>query len=274
MTIESLVNSLNNFEEIKQIDLKWLLFELLEIDYKSYLLNRDLEVDSSLVDKFNLYKDKYINEFIPVQQLVGYTYFYGEKFYLNENTLIPRKETEILIEEVLKVLNAKYSDLSKLKILDLGTGTGIIGITLKKLTNAFVEVVDISQKALLVTKENAKYHNVDIKITESNWFSNVNGKYDLIISNPPYIKEDFLLESHVLKDPLNALYSGVLGLDSYNEILKDINNHLNDSFVVAFEHGYDQADSLESLIKDKLNDVQIKKIKDYDNNDRVIIITK
>ena len=222
MTLESLLNSLNYLDENKIIDLRWLIFELLELEYKDYLLNRDLEISSLVLDKFNVYKDMYLNEAIPVQQLIGYTYFYGEKFYLNEHTLIPRKETEILIEEVLKVLKSKYKDLSKLKILDLGTGTGIIGITLKRLTNAFVEVVDISKDALLVTKQNAKYHNTDIKITESNWFSNINDKYDLIISNPPYIKTDYRLESHVLKEPLSALYSGLDGLDSYNEILRDI----------------------------------------------------
>lgn len=273
MTLESLVKTLDEYPKEKRDDLKWLLLELLELDQKKYFLNQEMTITNEKIKEFEKLKTKFLNKNIPVQQLIGHTYFYGEKFFLNNKTLIPRKETEILVELTYQFLKTKYKDLSKLSILDLGTGTGIIGITLKKMTNANVTLVDISEEALEIARKNALFHQVDVLLVQSDWFSNINNKYDLIISNPPYIRENYQLEGHVLEEPHLALYSGKEGLDSYELILKDINNYLKNEFVIAFEHGYDQSKSLQKLTNKYLSEVLIKNVKDYNGNDRIMIIT-
>lgn len=273
MTYKEVYDQLiKNKDETKTTDLEWLFLEVFKITKSDFLINQNKLVSDDELNKFIELREKYLNYNFPVQQLVGHAYFYGEKFLVNSDTLIPRKETEILVEEVIKTIKNNYQNYQDLKILDLGTGSGIIGITLAKELGLKVILTDINRKALIVANKNAKLHNVDVKILESNWFSNLTDKYDVIISNPPYIESNYELDKKVLKEPTNALFGGLDGLEAYVSILKDIKKHLNDKFIIAFEHGHNQSESLITLVNKYLNNIKIKVVKDYQGLKRHLII--
>lgn len=273
MTYKEVYDELiKNKDETKTTDLEWLFLEVFKITKSDFLINQNKLANADELKKFVKLRDKYLNYNFPVQQLVGHAYFYREKFLVNSDTLIPRKETEILVEEVIKTIKNNYQNYQDLKILDLGTGSGIIGITLAKELGLKVILTDINRKALIVANKNAKLHNVDVKILESNWFSNLTDKYDVIISNPPYIESNYELDKKVLKEPTNALFGGLDGLEAYVSILKDIKKHLNDKFIIAFEHGYNQSESLITLVNKYLNNIKIKVVKDYQGLKRHLII--
>ena len=249
----------------------WLLLELLNYSYNDYILKKDQIINDNLINEYFKLVDKYINENIPVQYLIGHTYFYGKKFIVNKHTLIPRFETEELISKTINYLK-KYNPKQHYKILDLATGSGCIGITIKQLLNCDVTMSDINSNTLEVAKQNALKHNVDVNIIQSDWFENINDKYDLIISNPPYIKSDDNLSLKVLKEPNEALFSGELGIDSYTEILSNINQYLNNKGMIAFEHGYEQKQLLKNLSNEKLTNVKIIQEKDLNKKDHYTFI--
>lgn len=253
----------------------WLLLELLNITKSDYYLNEEIELEAKFIKRYFKYVDDYLINKVPVQYLIGESYFYNYKFYVNEHTLVPRVETEELVFRTIKYIKEYFKDKETINILDLATGSGVIGITLKlELKNANVTLSDISNKALKTAKRNIKRYNLKIKTINSNWFSNINDKYDLIISNPPYIPINQEVEDKVLSEPKNALFSGIEGLDSYNEILSNIDNYLNNKAVIAFEHGYDQKDKLKAIINNNFDNVEIKQEKDLSNKDRYTFIFK
>lgn len=214
-----------------------------------------------------LFKNYLYND-IPVQYLIGYTYFYGLKIFVNEHVLIPRQDSEILIDSVLANL-----DLSKeYNILDIGTGSGALAIALKKhLIYSKVDAVDISLDALEIANSNGLFNKVSINFFESNIFSNVEGNYDVIISNPPYISIDEELSNEVRKEPHLALYSKNKGLYFYEEILRNIKKHLKSNFLIIFEIGSTQAKEIKNLAK-KYLDLKADIVKDLQGLDRVVII--
>lgn len=207
----------------------------------------------------------------PVQYVIGKANFYGNDYIVNEHTLIPRFETEELVEKTLIYINKLFPN-KNLKVIDLGTGTGCIGITIKKhLPLANVTLVDIDPNTLEITKENAKKLNVDVNIIESNYWENITDKFDIIISNPPYIKLNEKVETIVSKnEPKLALYAGIDGLDAYREILRNIKSHLNNSYLIAFEIGCTQKNDIENLILEVLKDVTIESYQDLQGRDRMI----
>ena len=165
-------------------------------------------------------------------------------FIVNKNVLIPREDTEILVLEALKQ--------GKTKILDLCTGSGCIAISLAKyLNNAQVDASDISTRALSVAKKNAKLNDVNVNFIHSDLFESINEKYDLIISNPPYIRKSDIknLQLEVKKEPMRALDGGESGLDFYERIINESVNFLNRKGIIMFEIGYDQAKDVSSLLK-------------------------
>ncbi len=171
----------------------------------------------------------------PSQYIIGYVNFYGYKILVNKNVLIPRYETETLVYKTLKYMKDKK--IRNPKILDLCTGSGCIAITLKKeLLNADVTATDISIKALSLAKKNAKINNVDIKYIKSNLFKKIkNEKYDVIISNPPYIPTKEKLSKIVKHEPRRALYGGKNGTKLILQILKDYKEYLKPQGILTIE---------------------------------------
>lgn len=226
--------------------------------------SESVENEGSLI---NLFQD-YLYNNIPVQYIIGHTYFYGLKFKVNKHVLIPRFDSEILIECIFKNL-----DLNKnYTILDIGTGSGALSIVIKKyFPNTIIDAIDISSKAIELAKENSKINNVDINFYESDIFSNINKKYDIVISNPPYISVDEELSPEVKQEPHIALYANNNGLYFYEEILKNINKYLNKNFYVFLEIGYTQANEIKKIIKKRLG-IDAEVVKDLQGLDRVIII--
>lgn len=201
--------------------------------------------------------------------------FYGETFYLDKNSLIPRQDTELIIDLVLKQFDKK----SKLNILDLGTGSGVIGITLSKLyPDSIITISDISPKALKVANKNIKKHKVNnINTIESNWFDSFKEKefFDLILSNPPYIAEgDSHLTNLELKyEPTNALVSAKNGFSDIFKIIDSAPNFLKPQGKLFIEHGYTQADKVKNYLQQKSFE-NIKQHRDINQKTRVTSASK
>lgn len=207
----------------------------------------------------------------PVQYIIGDVNFYGNTIKVNKDVLIPRYETEELVEKTIKKIKNKFN--KKIDVLDLCTGSGCIAITIKKEINSNVTATDISSDALEVAKKNVNLNNVDIKLINSDLFNNIDGKFDCIISNPPYISYDEEIDEIVKNNEPNiALYAPNNGLYFYEEILKNIKKYLNDEFIIAFEIGYKQGEFLVELANRYLNNVTISVEKDLQGRDRFLFI--
>lgn len=233
-----------------------------EIEYlKKYLKDKDMNIAI-----------KELESGIPVQYIVGNVDFYGYTFKVNKNTLIPRFETELLVEKTIKYINKYFNN--EIKILDIGTGSGCIAITLNKLLdNSRVTAVDISKNALDVARENSKINNTDVNFIESDVFSNINDKYDVIISNPPYISYDEdIMDVVYNNEPHMALYADDNGLYFYDKILMECRKYLNDRFFIAFEIGYKQGNDIINIINKYFDNVNISLEKDYSGRDRFIFV--
>ena len=251
---------------------KMLLSSYLDVNPLELLTILDKEVDSDIE---KLYKSSLeaLKENKPIQYVIGNVNFYGLKFIVNKNVLIPRFETEELVEQVVEY--AKSLNKDKIKILDLGCGSGAIGLTLKSiLKDSEVTLIDISKEALEVAKLNANNLNLDVTFIESDWFSNVGlDKYDIIVSNPPYIRTDEEIEEIVRdNEPSLALYGGVDGLDCYRKILANIKPYLNDKFLIAFEIGESQKEEIYDIVEKYLKDVEITCKKDLYGRNRMIFV--
>lgn len=225
-----------------------------------------ISVSKDIEHDYKLLKNGY-----PIQYLIGYVDFYGYKINVNEDVLIPRYETEYLLEKVINISKKIFSD--KINILDIGTGSGAISIVLKNELNSNVTACDISEKALNTAINNAKINNSNINFIKSDIFSNVNSKFDIIISNPPYISSDEVIMDSVKKyEPNLALYAPNNGLYFYEEILKDARKYLNDKFIIAFEIGWWQGNFICDIAKRYFNDSIIRIEKDLTSRDRYIFI--
>ena len=209
-----------------------------------------------------------LNNGEPVQYIVGDVDFYGNIIKVDKRVLIPRFETEGLVEIALAYLNNTNID-----VVDLGTGSGCIAITLKKkLPNINIDAVDISKDALELAKENAKLNNVDINFYNGDMLKPLNKRYDCIISNPPYIASDEEVMDIVKNnEPNNALYADNNGLYYYEEILKNSKHYLKDKYYIFFEMGYNQGNKIKEIALKYLDcEVEIKK--DLQGFDRYVII--
>ena len=210
---------------------------------------------------------------IPLQHITNMQEFMKMNFYVDENVLIPRQDTEVLVEEVIKIAqktNAK-------NILDMCTGSGAIAVSLAKyIKNSHITAVDISAKALNIAKKNARNNLVENQITfvSSNLFENLAGqKYDIIVSNPPYIRKSLIksLDDEVQKEPIIALDGGEDGLDFYRKIVKHGHEFLKYNGYLCLEIGYDQKIDVIELIENENNYVDTYCKKDLFENDRVIV---
>ncbi len=185
-------------------------------------------------------------ERIPLQYITGEQEFMGLNFKVNSNVLVPRQDTETLVEEALKICQPG------MEILDLGTGSGCIVISLMKNAHGMTATgSDISKQALLVAKENARLHEVEIEWVRSNLYENISGRFDLIVSNPPYIpQEDILGLMPEVRDfePVGALDGGVDGLDFYRQIIAQGKDYLNKDGYLYLEIGYDQGPAVTNMM--------------------------
>ncbi|MBR2833470.1 MAG: peptide chain release factor N(5)-glutamine methyltransferase [Bacilli bacterium] len=208
---------------------------------------------------------------VSLQYIVGNVDFYGNKIKVNENVLIPRFETELLVQKTYKYIKKYFSN--KVRILDIGTGSGCISVALGKMLDAAIDAVDISSLALEVAKENVLENNVSVNLILSDIFSNVNDKYDVIISNPPYIAYDEKIDEVVKNnEPHLALYAENNGLLYYERILKDANMYLNDKSLIAFEIGEKQGEDIKLLARKYFPLASITIEKDLPGKDRYLFI--
>ena len=207
------------------------------------------------------------NEKEPVQYITGKTYFYGLEFFCDKSVLIPRFDTEVLVEEVIKRAPKNC------ELLDLCTGSGCIAICIKhERDDIAVSASDISKEALLVAEKNKDRYNLDIKLIQSDLFENIDKKFDIIVSNPPYIPTKVIsgLEDKVKDfEPKGALDGGEDGLDFYKEIAKEAVNYLKDESILIMEIGFDQGEDVSDILHDN-GYKNIEVIKDLNGLDRVV----
>lgn len=212
-----------------------------------------------------------ITKGIPLQHITHKQEFMKMDFFVNQDVLIPRQDTEILVEEVIKIAKKK----NRPKILDLCTGSGAIAISLKKFVpNSDVYAVDISEKALEIARKNARKLEADVKFIKSNLFENLKKeKFDIIVSNPPYIKrEDIMnLSEEVKNEPQIALDGGIDGLDFYKKISEQAIEYLKLDSYLCFEIGYNQKNEVIQIIENKHIYKNVYSKKDLYGNDRIVI---
>lgn len=240
-------------------------------------LNQEIEADKLL--------DKYYFENYPLQYITHKQYFYNEEYYVDENVLIPRSDSEIIVEKAIEyIANENIKN-----VLDLCTGSGALGISVAKNSNVdFVELIDISDGALEVARKNIILNNMEskIKVLKSDLLEQkivqINNlqeeekdsiKVDMIISNPPYIRTDVIpsLDKNVQKEPMLALDGGITGLDYYNRIFKEAKYILKNDGILMLEIGYDQLNDIKQIINDDKEYKLLESVKDYGGNDRVVI---
>lgn len=238
---------------------------------KSYIyLNPELELDKDIKEKVLSIEEDLEND-IPLQYALGFWEFLNIKLKVDKRALIPRFETEIIVDYIIK------SDYKKDKILDIGAGSGAISLGLaKNLPDSEIIGVDISDEALSLCRENKE--NLDlfnVEFIKSDLFENVDKEFDIIISNPPYInKKDFeTLDKKLYKEPKLALYGGEDGLFFYKEIIKKAGAYLYEDGRLIFEIGYDQKDEINELLV-KSDFKNIINLKDFNGFDRFIIAQK
>ncbi len=212
-----------------------------------------------------------LEEGLPVQYIVGNVNFYGNTIKVNPDVLIPRFETELLVSKTIDYIK-EYFDRD-VKILDIGTGSGAIAIALKKSLDAEVDAVDISIKALETARINATLNSAQINFFESDMLDGVIDKYDVIISNPPYIRFDEEIEDIVRNnEPAIALFAGENGLEFYAKILKNAALRINEKAIIAFEIGKDQGEDITRIAKKFFKEAKVKVEKDLPGLDRYLFI--
>ena len=239
----------------------------------------DIEYLKKYIKENNL-DDNYYNNCLkelekgrPIQYIIGNVNFYGNIIKVNKDALIPRFETELLVDLTIKKIK-KYFPNKKIDILDLGTGSGCIAISLKKEIDSNIDAIDISKKALELAKQNAKDNNVDINFINKDMATYKEKKYDVIISNPPYIGPNEEIMDIVKKyEPHIALYADDNGLYFYKKIIENIKYITKDKYLVCFEIGNTQSKEITNIANTYLKDVTISIMKDYSNKDRFIFIT-
>ena len=255
---------------------RFLLMYILDENSQQFTNNISEQLSKEKEELYFSLIDKHIEKNMPLSHLAGFEYFYDRKFKVTKDVLSPRMETEELIYKVIEYI--KSINKNNIKILDLCTGSGIIGITLRKeLESKSLEVVasDISEEALKVAKENAIMNEAEVKFIQSDIFENINEKFDIIVSNPPYIayNDKITMEDNVLNyDPHLALFAEEDGMYFYREIVENAKEYLEEDGLVFFEIGYDQREKILKLANE--NGFKAEVYKDINGRDRVAILVR
>lgn len=244
-----------------------LLYEL-QIQNEYLAVHLDEEANLEIAQNF----EKHLEELIagkPIQYITNFQEFFGLDFYVDENVLIPQPDTEILVEEIIEI--CKYRE-NVPKILDICTGSGAIAVTLAKQIKVEMVASDISSKALEIAEKNAKSHGVNIELTQSDMFEKINQKFDMIVSNPPYIETKTIesLSPEVKNEPQIALDGGEDGLKFYRVLARKAKDYLEENGVLAVEIGYNQRESVLEIFRNAgFCDVYAKQ--DLAGKDRIVV---
>ncbi|WP_419766764.1 peptide chain release factor N(5)-glutamine methyltransferase [Arcobacter sp.] len=264
-TIKKYSQELKEVTHIPAKEVEILIMFLLEKNVIWMHLNGNMEFKKE--EKLKALVKKRSTHF-PLEYLTNRVSFYGETFIIKQNVLIPRPETEILVEKAFE----KLKQIENPKVVEIGTGSGIISVMLSKLLPQLkVTAVDINDDALELAKENAKKHSVENQISfiKSDLLKEVSGDFDMCISNPPYISNNYVLPHNVKYEPKNALFGGEIG----DELLKDLIEEVTSKNIkyLYCEYGYDQRESINNYMK-KFNVKSLEFYKDYSDFDRGFLI--
>lgn len=279
MTYREILNKYNQICIDKNLEIeaiKLLILELSNLDGASFLAHFDDELPVEEINRLENAISKYVDNFIPVQHILGYAYFYGYKLKVSKDVLIPRCETEELVGYALEYYDEIFK-CKKVDVCDIGTGSGAIAVALaKEEANMKVSATDISKDALLIAKQNAKFNNADITFYEGDLLEPLikeNLKFDILISNPPYIAYTDEVDPLVISnEPHLALFADDLGMACYDKILKDAHKILNTPNIILFEHGYKQKELMQELVDKYFPESTCEVIKDLSGNDRITVI--
>lgn len=253
----------------------WLLFEhVFDMTRSRFLLKWDDPADDNKAEEYLALVFKRCGH-IPLQYITGVQEFMGLLFEVNENVLIPRQDTEILVEKIMDWINNKT--IGRVSVLDMCTGSGCIAVSLAVLLKeARVTGADISEKALETAKRNALLNHAECDFIRSDMFSDVSGRYDVIVSNPPYIRTadiEELMDEVKIHEPSGALDGGTDGLKFYRILVEKSHLFLREGGLLALEIGHDQAQDISLLLEENGYD-EIEIVKDLPGLDRVVLATK
>lgn len=278
-TVRQLIKEAENRldDEHKDVNVAKVLFYHLahKEPHELYLMMNE-EVDEDLEQAFLQGMEQYYQG-TPIQYIKGYETFFGRDFKVNEDVLIPRYETEELVENILYRIDDYFYDYQEIKLCDVGTGSGAIAITLA-LEEPRLKVIatDISKDALKVAKENAQALCANVEFRAGDLLQpllDTNEKVDIFVSNPPYIPNDQQIEAMVKdNEPHVALFGGNDGLYFYRKIFKEVKPLLNDRALLAFEMGFDQRELMEEAIHEFFGDYPFEIIKDMNGKDRMLFV--
>ncbi|PKH65543.1 peptide chain release factor N(5)-glutamine methyltransferase [Psychrobacter sp. 4Dc] len=278
--IKQQIQQLTNGDTDNQLPSFWLTDWLLHVIDKpaiALMTDENYQLTDSEVARFNDGVNK-MQQGIPLAYLTGQQEFWSLSFKVNEHTLIPRPDTEVLVEQVLSWINVQPVQLNNKRLLDLGTGSGCIAISLAyelKHANWQVVAVDLSSEALKVAQHNAMSNNVaNVEFVQSSWYqalpTNDEPQFDVIVSNPPYIDETDEHLAGLTAEPISALSAPNQGLADIEHIVQHATTYLCTGGLLAIEHGYDQGDAVRQLFLDSGFE-SVHTVKDYGGNDRVTL---
>lgn len=251
-----------------------LLEHVTQLESNALYLKMHEEVEADIYNTFMTIFQKYLNENKPIQYLIGYSCFYGYDFIVNEHVLIPRFETEELVENILYRYD-QYFKNQQVDVCDLATGSGCIAISLAlEEPNMHVVATDISKEALAVAEENNKTLGASVQFLEGDMLEPLQNKtFDIFVSNPPYIPEDEEVMALVKdNEPDIALFGGKDGMKFYRIILSGLCPLLKEKALICFEHGYDKKEEMIALAKHYFPQSKIEVLKDLEGKDRMTFI--
>lgn len=267
MLLRKIISDSKLEREMKNILVK----ELFSISQEDRVKNPDINITDKEAERFKNVEKKILDG-LAFQYAIGQVFFFGRKFLINENVLIPCPETEILVDLAIKFI--KNSELKTAKILDIGTGSGIIPITIyKECRNAklTISASDISKDALEVAKNNFRYHNVETRIIESDLFEKIDGKFELITANLPYggnCDPDYKNLPH----PNISIIGGTTGFEIIAKCLRRLDAYLSENGKAFFEIGYDQKPAIDIIAKE-LKQFDFTIHKDLNKYDRILVVS-
>jgi release factor glutamine methyltransferase len=258
---------LKEISDSPKLDAQLLLCNVLNIDRVSLFLSYEKEIDELMKARFDaLLERRRLQE--PLNYIIGKREFYSNDFMVNHDVLIPRPETELIID-----VAKKYIDKNVKNIIDIGTGSGVIAITLKLIfPNINITASDISEDALKIAKRNAEIHKVKLDFVLSDALQNIHSNFQMIVTNPPYVKSSFIEDDLSLAyEPRRALDGGKSGLEVIKKILKEAKEKIDTGGLIIMEHGFDQDEDVKSIAK-KYNFDCLCNIKDINDHPRVSIL--